>query len=282
MIYLNGQWLIPEDARISVLDRGFLFGDSVYEVIPAFGRKPFRLDQHWQRLQQSLNAIHLSIALDRTEFEVLLQRLIDWHPHWNQSLYVQITRGVGQGRDHSPPETPIPTLVMFSSPLPDTGQRAQAIGIKAITRDDIRWLRCDIKATTLLANVLLKREALQAGAQDSILIRDGQALEGTASNLFLVKQGQLLTPPLSRFILGGITRDLILELAHSQNWSVSQRAISEAELHDADEIWLTSSTRELMPVIELDGRPVGNGQIGPVWQQMAELYYQFKQQWQPH
>lgn len=281
MIYINDQWFKPEDAKISVMDRGFLFGDGVYEVIPAFGRQPFRFEQHWQRLQQSLDAIQLSCPVSREQLLALLQQLIGYHPHFNQSLYLQITRGVASRRDHSIDPSLTPTLVLFSSPLPDSGYKPQAIGVKAITRPDIRWLRCDIKAITLLANVLLKQQAQAAGAYDSILIRDGQALEGTASNLFILRQGCLITPQLSQFILGGITRDLVLELAQSQGWPLEQRPIRLTELQAADEIWLTSSTRELLPVIELDGKPVGQGQIGPGWQQMAELYFQFKQQWQP-
>ena len=270
-VYLNGQFLPLAEARIPVLDRGFLFGDGIYEVIPVFGGKPLRLEEHLRRLERSLAAIRMTSPLTDAEWSSIFSRLITGTG--DQYLYLQVTRGADSKRDHAiPAGIPATVFVMCSpiTPMPTDG-------IKAITVEDIRWNRCDIKAITLLANVLLRQDAIDAGAAEAILVRDGQILEGAASNIFIVSQGAIVTPPKGRTILPGITRDLVLELARETGQTAEERHFGIEELRAASEIWMTSSIREMLPVIELDGQPVSSGKPGPVWQSMNVAYQAFKQ-----
>ncbi len=273
-VYLNGRFLPLKDAHISVMDRGFLFGDSIYEVIPAYNGRLFRLSHHLVRLDNGLLAIGMENPLSNDEWSSVLERLVQQNQGQDQSVYLQVTRGPAEQRDHAIPEKVQPTIFAMVTPIKE--QSKDNPGITAITLDDVRWRLCNIKATTLLANVLLKQQAKEAKAVEAILIRDGEAMEGAASNLFIVLDGKLVTPPKSNFLLPGITRDLILELAAKYHVPHTERAIKEAELKDADEIWLTSSTKEIMPVIRLDDRPVADGKPGAVYKQMSAIYAEYK------
>lgn len=271
-VYLNGEYLPLSRAKVSVLDRGFLFGDGVYEVIPVYGGKPFRLDEHLYRLENSLAGIRLAPPLTEAQWTAIFAQLIDGED--DQSIYLQITRGVGPKRDHAFPKGVAPTVFVLCTPVAPI----PATGVKAITVPDIRWQWCHIKAITLLANVLQRQQAVDEGCAEAILIRDGFALEGAASNLFAVVDGVLLTPPNGQQILPGITRDLVVELAEDNGIALQERNISVDELRGADEVWVTSSTREVLPIIELDGVAVGGGLPGPLWARMNELYQQRKLQ----
>ncbi len=274
--YLNGEFLPREKACVPVMDRGFLFGDGVYEVIPVYGGRLFRLDQHLQRLASSLDAIRLGNPLDNAGWRTLLEQLVKRNGGGDLSVYLQVTRGAAQTRDHSFPAGVPPTVFMMSSPLSTSRDIDNEPGIHAVTLDDIRWDFCNIKAITLLPNVLLRQQAIDAEAAEAILVRDGFATEGAASNLFIVRQGLLVTPPKSPSLLPGITRDLVLELAANHGIPYREADVTQAELNSADEIWLTSSTREISPVTRLDDRSVGDGKPGPLWQRMIRLYQDYK------
>ena len=272
IVYLNGEYLPLRLAKISVLDRGFLFGDGVYEMIPVYGGKPLRLAEHLERLGNSLSGIRMASPLDQGQWVDIFSRLICGSQ--DQSIYLQITRGVGTKRDHAFPAGVAPTVFVMCTPIAPI----PASAAKAVTLPDIRWQWCHIKAITLLANVLQRQQALDEGCAEAILIRDGNVMEGAASNVFAVVDGVLLTPPKGNYILPGITRDLVVELAQANAMPLEQRSISLEELRVAEEVWLTSSMREVLPVVELDGRTVGNGEIGPVWARMNALYQAFKEQ----
>jgi D-alanine transaminase len=276
-VYLNGEFLALADARVPVLDRGFLFGDSIYEVIPVYAGRPFRLLQHLQRLDDSLRAIRMANPLTTAEWQQMLERLIRERPDRDQSIYLQVTRGAAKGRDHAIPEGISPTVFAMSSPLPPPDPGLLATGIKAITLDDIRWRLCNIKATTLLANVLMRQQAKDADAMEAILIRDGLATEGAASNLFIVVDGTLITPPKSNFLLPGVTRDLVLELAIGAGMPCQERTIPEQELMAADEVWLTSSTKEILPVTRLNEGAVADARPGPRFREASRLYGEYKE-----
>jgi len=274
-VYLNGKLLPIEQAQISVLDRGFLLGDGIYEVIPAFGGKLFRLEQHLQRLDKSLSAVRIPNPHNHSEWQEILQRLITSNDN-DLSIYLQVTRGVAPKRDHAFPDKVVPTVFAMSNIIPEPDPATLEKGVNAITLDDIRWKRCDIKAITLLANVVLRQEAHDHNAAEAILIRDGQAMEGAASNLFIVSADTIYTPPKGPQLLPGVTRDLILELSREHGLTIEERNISEQSLNNAQEIWLTSSTREILPVTQLNGNQVGNGRPGKYWQQMIQLYRDYK------
>ncbi len=277
IVYLNGDYLPLAKATISVLDRGFLFGDGVYEVIPIYGGRPFRLEQHLDRLQQSLAAVRIANPLAPTTWRAMLEELVTRNGGGDLSLYLQVSRGVGLNRDHAFPAGVRPTLFAMTQPLQPPAPQLLA-GVTAITVEDLRWSRCDIKATSLLPNVLTRQAALDAGALEAIMLRAGEVTEGATSNLFTVHGGQIRTPPQSQLLLPGITRDLVVELCQRQGLPCAEAAISEADLRSADEIWLSSSTKELLPVVTLDGVPVGCGQPGVMWQLVIDLYRGYKEQ----
>jgi len=276
MVYLNGKYLPEQDACISVTDRGFIFGDGVYEVIPAYGGQLFRLDEHLQRLQNSLEAIRLHNPHLVLQWHSILGELVDKNGGGDLSVYLQVTRGPAK-RDHALPQNTQPTVFAMANPLTPPDKQSLKDGIKAITTPDYRWLNCHIKATSLLPNVLLRQMAIDAGASEAILIRNNEATEGAASNLFIVENNVLITPPKGPFLLPGITRDLILELARQHHISCEETEISKQRLSKADEIWMTSSTKEILPVTQLDGSPVGNGKPGAMWSRMVDLFQAFKQ-----
>jgi len=277
MIYLNGNFMPIEEALIPVLDRGFIFGDGVYEVIPVYSRRPFRLPEHLQRLQASLKSIRLANPHSEDEWEKLIRRVIELNTTDDQSLYLQITRGVAK-RDHAFPEQTTPTVFISSNPLKSPPDEQIREGVGAITATDNRWLRCDVKSTALLPNILLRQLAVDAGCVEALLIRDGILTEGSASNAFVVKEGVLLAPPKSNLMLPGITYDVVLELARTNNIAHEVRNVSRAELEAAEEIWITSSSKEVLPVTTLDGKPVGDGKPGCIFQRMHNLYQAYKAQ----
>lgn len=276
IVYLNGEFLPVERARISVQDRGFIFGDGVYEVIPVYGGRLFRLEQHLQRLARSLAEIRLTNPASGEQWQQCLQELVTRNGGGDQSVYVQVTRGAAP-RDHAFPLEVEPTVYAASSVLRPVSPDAAEHGVAAVTLPDIRWQRCDIKAITLLPNILLRQQAIDQGAIEAILVRDGHVNEGAASNLFIVKAGILLTPPKGPYLLPGITRDLILELAAAHGIAYREEPIATGDLALAEEVWLTSSTREILAVTRLDEVAVGNGKPGPLWRKMISLYQDYKQ-----
>ena len=270
------------EATIPVLDRGFIFGDGVYEVIPVYSRRAFRLSEHLKRLQASLDGIRLPNPHSEAGWGKLVDELIARNEGEDQYLYLHITRGVAK-RDHAFPQPPVtPTVFMMSSPLLHPAAELLATGVSAVTASDNRWLRCDIKAISLLPNVLLRQLAVDAGCAETILIRDeagggdGFMTEGAASNIFINKNNVLCAPPKNSLMLPGITYDVVLELAAAHHIPFEVRKIGKAELFSADEILLTSSTREVMPITLLDGKPVGNGKPGPMFTRLYSLYQNFK------
>ncbi len=278
MIYLNGQYLPIADAKISVLDRGFIFGDGVYEVIPVYSRKAFRLTEHLQRLQNSLDGIQLTNPLSHSAWATLINELIARNEGEDQYLYLHITRGIAK-RDHAFPNPPVaPTVFMMSNPLPVPPANLLACGVGAVTATDNRWLRCDIKAISLLPNVLLRQMAVDAGCTETILLRENQWLtEGAASNIFVVKNGTLLAPPKDNLMLPGITYDVILEIAAANNIPHEVRKIAAVEVFTADELLLTSSTKEVLAITQLDGKPVGTGKPGEIFAKLHQLYQEYKE-----
>jgi D-alanine transaminase len=279
MIYLNGEWMAIEQARIPVLDRGFIFGDGVYEVIPCYSGHPFRLHEHLQRLQSSLDGVRIENPHSIERWEALVREMVARNPMEDQYVYLQVTRGVAP-RDHAFPKGVKPTVFMMTNPLVTPPQDQRERGVAAITAVDNRWLRCDVKSVSLLANCLLRQAAADAGTAEVVLLRDGFLSEGSASNIFVVKSGVIITPPKSNFILPGITYDVVIELARAHRLPLEIRQVSEAEVRDADELWLTSSTKEVLPITTLDDKPVGHGKNagkpGPVAAQMYQLYQDYK------
>jgi D-alanine transaminase len=277
MIYLNGAFMPVEQATVSVLDRGFIFGDGVYEVIPVYSRRAFRLEEHLARLQHSLDCIQLPNPHDLSEWINIVNEVIARNGKNDQYLYLHITRGAAK-RDHAFPNPPVrPTVFVMSNPLTHPPTELLESGIDCITVSDNRWLRCDIKAISLLPNVLLRQAAVDAGCAEAILIRDDSFLtEGAASNIFVVKNGILLAPPKDHLMLPGITYDVILELAETNAIPHEVRRIVKAEVFDADELLMTSSTKEVLAITTLDNKPVGNGKPGMMFTRLYQLYQDFK------
>ena len=256
IVYLNGEFLPIARAQVSVLDRGFIFGDGVYEVIPVYSRHPFRLGEHITRLQQSLAGLRLADPLTTEKWQSLVRELVARNAPDDQSVYIQLTRGATPAQIEE--------------------------GVTAISARDIRWDRCDIKAVSLLPNVLLRQLAMDAGAAETVLFRDGMLTEGAASNIFAVERGTLLAPPKDNHMLPGITYDLVLELAEAHAVAVEIGHFPEARIRAADELWITSSTREVLAVVALDGQPVGNGEPGPLYRRMYGWYQDYKQRVMRH
>lgn len=274
VVFLNGDLVPAKDARISVFDRGFLFADGVYEVIPAYNGKLFELSAHLRRLADSLAAIKLKNPYNETTWTELLNKLIAAHGDGDQYVYLQVTRGAAR-RDHAFPADSQATVFAMSNPLAAVADTVLEHGINAITLEDNRWLRCDIKSIALLGNVLLRQEAVEAGATESILLRDGFATEGAASNLFIVKNNTLITPVNNHLILPGITRDVVLKLARNNAIECLESSVTEQALRAADEIWMTSSTKAILPVTRLDDQQVGSGKPGTLWKLMYDKYQDY-------
>jgi len=278
-VYLNGQFMPIAQAHIPVLDRGFIFGDGVYEVIPVYSRRTFRLSEHLKRMQHSLDEIRLQNPHSEAEWTQLINEVIECNAGEDQGIYLHITRGVAK-RDHIFPSPPVaPTIFMMSNPLTTPPAEWLQSGIACITAPDNRWLRCDIKSIALLPNVLLVQMAVDAGCIETILIRDDAFMtEGTASNIFVIKNDTLLAPPKNKLMLPGITYDVILEIAAANGIPYEVRKIAKNELINADELLLSSSPKEVLPITLLDGNPVGNGKPGPMFTKMYGLYQAFKRE----
>ncbi|HEY5759843.1 MAG TPA: D-amino acid aminotransferase [Steroidobacter sp.] len=276
--YLNGEYVALRDARISPLDRGFLFGDSVYEVLPAFGGRMFLFREHFDRLARSLREIRIENPHTHDEWRVIVEQLIARNGSSDSYVYVQVSRGAEFGRNHAFPVVAVkPTVFAMASPLPVFTDAQRAAGLSAITVEDFRWGRCDIKSTALLANVLMKQQAADAGANEAIIVRDGQVLEGSSTTVFIVKNGVLATTPNSHRILPGTTRDAALSLA-TNVMPAEIRSFSIDELRAADEVWISAATRDVLPVTSIDGAPVGTGRPGPAWLRMADAFVKLRQE----
>ena len=276
IVYLNGDFLPIAQAQVSVLDRGFIFGDGVYEVIPVYSRQPFRLAEHIARLQQSLAGLRLTDPYPAAQWQDLVHGLVKRNTLDDQSVYIQVTRGVAP-RDHAFPKNTAPTVFMMSNALVTPPPAQIEHGVTAISARDIRWDRCDIKATSLLPNVLLRQRAVDADAAETVLFRDGILTEGSASNIFAVERGTLLAPSKDHHMLPGITYDLVLELAADHAVPIEIGHFDEARVRAADELWITSSTREVLAIVTLDSQAIGEGTPGPLYRRMYGWYQDYKQ-----
>ena len=274
-VYLNGRYLPLEDAKISVLDRGFIYGDGVYELIPVYRRQPFRLPQHLARLQGSLDGIGLANPHTDAAWESIIRTLIERQPFDDQGVYFQVTRGVAK-RDHAFPQNVPPTVFMMSNPLATPSAEQVANGVAVVTADDNRWRRCDLKTISLVGNVLMRQLAADAGAIETVMFRDGQLTEASASNVLTVIGGKIVAPPKDNLILPGITYGAVEEFAREAGLPFEIRPISRAEAFAADEWWLTSSTKEVLAVTTVDGRPFGGGAPGPMYQRIYALFQRHK------
>ncbi|TAK88230.1 MAG: D-amino acid aminotransferase [Betaproteobacteria bacterium] len=276
MVFLNGKFLPIEEAKIPVLDRGFIFGDGVYELVPVYSRVAFRLDEHLARLERSLAETRIRNPYSRAQWRDIIYRLVDEQPFEDQGVYFQVTRGVAK-RDHAFPNGVEPTVFMMSNPLVTPPRELVEKGAAAVSAQDNRWLRCDIKSISLIGNCLLRQLSAEGGENETILFRDGRLTEASASNVFAVKRGVILSPPKSHLILPGITYDVVTELARANGLPIEFRDVTEAEVRSADEIWVTSSSKEVLAIVTLDGKPVGEGRPGAVFARMYPLYQEFKQ-----
>lgn len=275
-VFLNGKLLPSDQAQVSVLDRGFIFGDGIYELVPVYSRVPFRLDEHLTRLERSLGEAKIRNPYSRAQWRSHIYQLIDAQSFDDQGVYFQVTRGVAK-RDHALPKNIEPTVFMMSNPLVAPAQEQVEQGARAVTAQDNRWLRCDIKSISLIGNCLLRQLSAEAGAIETILFRDGKLTEASSSNVFVIKRGMIQSPPKSNLILPGITYDVVTELARANNLPIEFREVSEAEVRAADEVWVTSSSKEVLAIVELDAKRVGDGRPGPVFRRMHQLYQEFKQ-----
>lgn len=276
--YLNGAFVPLREARISPLDRGFLYSDGVYELMPVYGGRPFRFEAHATRLTRSLATIQMEDPHTRAEWRELLGTLISRNGGGDQYVYWQVTRGAEFGRNHAPlPKIPR-TVFAFCAPLPATSAETLAKGVTCVTAEDTRWARCDVKSVSLLANILLRQLAVDANATETILLRDGQLMEASSSAVHIVTGGVIVSPPNSRRILPGTTRNAMEEVAIRAGISYRTDPVSEAELRGADEVWISAATREVQPVTQLDGKPVGAGKPGPVWRRIYEEWQRYKRE----
>lgn len=275
LVYLNGAMTPLSEAKISVLDRGFIFGDGVYEVIPVYGRKPFRAAQHMARLFRSLAAIGMPNPHDETRWMELAAHVIAAQPAPDQLVYLQVTRGVAR-RGHAFPEQATPTVFIMSNPLTPPAQEAREQGVACITAEDRRWLRCDIKSTSLLGNVLAAQLAAENQAAEVIQFRDGRMTEGSSSNVWIVQGGKVIGPQRDNLILEGIRYGLMEELCAACGIGFASRPIAMEEVPAADEVLLTSASKEVLPVVRIDGRAVGNGRPGPIYRQLLAAYQSAK------
>lgn len=273
--FLNGEYLPLEECRVSVLDRGFIFGDGIYELLTVYNNQAFYLEQHLQRLERSMSEIKVHSPYDRSEWIELINNLIQQAEHDDLAIYIQVTRGIAP-RDHVFPKATQATVFAMANPLPKVSKEHLENGVELVTSEDIRWQRCDIKVISLLANILAKQEAVEADAVEAILIRDGNALEGSASNLFVVRERVVYTHPKDNLILPGITRDFVLQLLSELSITYKQQAIPKEWLYTADELWITSSTKEVLAATKIDQKLVGDGKPGELWRKTHALYQQRK------
>ena len=275
LAYLNGEFVPLEECKVSVLDRGFIFGDAIYELIPVYNKKPFYLQAHLDRLKRSLDQVQISNPKNDSQWLDLIDQLIQSSGLDQLSVYIQVTRGVAP-RDHAFPPNTSPTVFAMTNAWPSVNDDMYVKGLSAVTVADMRWDRCDIKVTSLLANVLKKQEAVSDAAHEAIFIRDGLVLEGSATNVFIVKNGEVNTAPKNHMILPGITRDVVVDILKENNIPSIEDAATLEQLNDADEVWITSSTKECAPVTSIDGKPIGSGQPGELWKKVFKLFQQKK------
>jgi D-alanine transaminase len=275
MVFLNGKFIPIDEARVPVLDRGFIFGDGVYELVPVYSRVPFRVEEHLARLERSLAATRIRNPYSRDEWRDIIGQLVAKQPYEDQGVYFQVTRGVAK-RDHAFPQEATPTVFIMANPLVNPPRDLVERGAAAVSAQDNRWHRCNIKSISLIGNILLRQLSADAGATETILFRDGHLTEAAACNVFVVQGGVIQGPPKSNLILPGITYDVVVELAQAAHLPLEIRDVSEAETRAADEIWITSSSKEVLAIVQLDGKPVGDGRPGPVFRRMHQLYQEFK------
>lgn len=279
IVYLNGSYMPIEDAKISPLDRGFIFGDGVYEVIPYYNGRGLCAREHLARLQRSMDALYMTNPHTIAEWENIISGMIEKNGGGNLAIYMQITRGVAK-RDFPPPAGLTPTVFLMANPLPTPKPEIYANGIRAVSIDDNRWLRCQIKSTALLGAVLLKHESILDGGDEAIMFRDGYLTESTASNIAIVKNGVILCPPQDNLILSGITYTLMMRLAREAALPLEERRVLRREVESADEIWILSSTKEVVPIVMLDDKPVGvgleAGKPGAHFKRMYQLFQDYK------
>lgn len=275
MVFLNGVFIPKNQAHISVLDRGFLFGDGIYEVIPVYNKKLFHLKKHLLRLQKSLDLVQIKNPYSSQKWSEILTELSGFSNQKNQSIYLQITRGIGTQRQHSF-NAQNPTIYIHTQALAQKSKQALSKGFSAISTADIRWKRCNIKSISLLANVLYAQQASENKVEEVILHQNHSVTEGATSNVFMLKDETIFTHPKDQRILGGITRDLILEIAKTINLKVQQKAFSVQQMYSADEVWICSSTREIMPITLIDNQPINQAKVGSVWATMYDYYQQLK------
>jgi D-alanine transaminase len=270
-VYLNGLFLPISEAKVSVLDRGFIYGDGVYEVVPVYAREPYRLRQHLARLQRSLDGIRLANPHGDADWEAIIRELVARQPFDDQGVYFQVTRGAAK-RDHAFPKDTPPTVFMMANPLPLPSREQVENGVAVVTGADERWLHCDLKTISLLGNVLARQFAVDRNAVETVLFRDGYLTEASASNVLVVRNGEVLAPPKDNLILPGITYDAAWDLARDGGLKFDIRPITRAEALGADEMWLSSSTKEVLAVTTLDGKPFAGGKPGPVFREMYRLF----------
>ena len=275
IVYLNGSFLPLPDAKVSVLDRGFIFGDGVYELVPVYAREPFRLPHHLARLQRSLDGIGLPNPHTNGEWEAILRDLVARQPFADQGVYFQVTRGVAK-RDHTFPQGVPPTVFMMSNPLASPTREQVERGVAVVTAEDNRWHRCDLKTISLLGNVLMRQFAAERGAVETVMFRDGFLTEASASNVLVVIGGTIVVPPKDNLILPGITYDAAVEFAGEAGVPVVTRPVPKEEALHADEMWLTSSTKEVLAVTTVDGKPFAGGTPGPVFRRIWDVFQKRK------
>ena len=276
MVYLNGKFILKSEAFISVMDRGFLFGDGVYEVFPVYNGLILGLESHLKRLQKGLDAINIVNPYDKKGWISIINKLISYHQeNTKQAIYLQISRGCDDDRKHTHGKLE-PTVYMQSSPFKSQTKDDLLIGSDAITRDDTRWSQCDTKATSLLANIMFAQEAKNHGVEEVILIRDGIVTECSSSNLFLVKNNSVYTHPKGPYILPGITREIAIDCAKYCDIEVKEVTFNKDSLMDADEVWISSSTREIVPINRIDNSLINNGKVGEIWSLIYDRYQAIK------
>jgi len=271
LCYLNGEYLPLSGARVPVLDRGFIFGDGVYEMVPAYHKRPFRLEPHLDRLQRSLAETRIDDPHTRDQWRAIIERLIRSSAAVDLAVYLQVTRGVAR-RDFAFPRNAAPTVFAMASALTRPSAAQRDLGLRTISVPDLRWLRCDIKSVSLLGAVLARQQAADRGVDEVVQHRDGRLTEGSASNIWLVKAGRVLAPPRDHLILEGIRYRFIEELCAQASIAFEARVISMNEVREADELMLSAATREVLPIVELDGRPIGDGRPGPAYRQLRRAY----------
>jgi D-alanine transaminase len=274
IVYLNGKYLPISQAHVSVLDRGFIYGDGVYELVPVYQREPFRLPQHLARLQRSLDGVGMANPHTNAQWESILRELVARQSFADQGVYLQVTRGAAK-RDHSFPKGVAPTVFMMSNPLPLPTREQVDNGVAVVTADDNRWHRCDLKTISLLGNVLMRQLATEQGAAETVMFRDGFLTEASASNVLVVIGGTIVVPPKDNHILPGITYDAAIEFAREAGMPLEIRPVSKAETLAADEMWLSSSTKEVLAITTVDGKPFAGGKPGPAFRKMW-AYFQTK------